>query len=145
MWQHNAVAVTGFLMWMKNVAFHISKQRMLWLGSHKPLQLPELNPQEIQGREEQNTSPRQLRCVSKEWFQWARLLHLPMHRKALINSLTWCLFFSSIIRNLLMCNYLVCFCRTHIYPGSIFISLQQSFRAIWEPVSWASVLSMSAE
>lgn len=80
-------------MWMKNVAFHISKQRMLLPGSHKALRLPELNPQEIQGREEHSTDSRQLRCMSKEWFRWARLLHLPMHRKALINSLTWCFFF----------------------------------------------------
>ena len=42
-----------------------------------------------------------VRCRSKEFFQWAKLLHLPLHREVL-NSLTWDVWFSLINSNLLI-------------------------------------------
>ena len=45
--------------WMKNVTCCISKQRMLPLPNHQPLQLPpEEHADEIQDGESQNAGPR---------------------------------------------------------------------------------------
>ena len=67
-------------------------------SSHQPLQPPPtVHPEETQDGKTQDSGPRELRCISKEWFQWA---HLPIHRKAL-NSLTWDVSFSLINSNLL--------------------------------------------
>ena len=35
---------------------------------------PAVSPEETQDVETQDTGPRQLRCIPKEWFQWARTL-----------------------------------------------------------------------
>ena len=51
----------------KSVTYHISKQRMSWPWSQQPLQQPStLHPEGSQDGEEQDTGPRQLRCISKE-------------------------------------------------------------------------------
>ena len=101
--------MSGFLaVWMNNIASHIRKQRMLQPSSHhfiatltKPWALRELqmetgcchqtlnhcshppmvHPEETQDEKAQDTGPRQLRCISKGWFQWARLLRLPYIEK----------------------------------------------------------------
>ena len=69
-------------------------------------------------------------------FNEPRLLHLPIHRKAL-NSLTWDVCFPLINSNLLMFHRSGFCYKTPIYPGSSLISLGQSLRAIWEAVSQA--------
>lgn len=49
---------------------------------------PQWSPWGDSGWEAQSLCwPRQLRCISKKWFQWAQTLHLPIDRKVL-NSLT---------------------------------------------------------
>ena len=40
-------------------------------------------PEGIQDGEKEETGPRELRCLSKGNFNEPRLLHLPIHRKAL--------------------------------------------------------------
>ena len=65
-------------------------------------------------------------------FSEPRLLHLPIHRKAL-NSLTWDIGFSLINNNLVV--------KAWIYPGSPLTSSEQSLRVIWDAVSQTSVLS----
>ena len=94
--------------WVKNVASHISKQRISWSSSHQPLRpSQQCSLRGIQDGEKQDTgrlqptrllhpwdSPgkstgvgchfllhRQLRCISKEWFQWAQPL-VSSHRKS---------------------------------------------------------------
>ena len=47
-----------------------------------------VHPEGIQNGETKTLILDVLRCIWKEWFQWAQLLHLPLYRKAL-NSLTW--------------------------------------------------------
>ena len=71
-------------------------------SSSQPLQPPPVVHSEgTQDGKVPDTSPRQLRCRSKEWFQWAQTSHLPIHRK-MLNSLTWDIWFSWINCNLLM-------------------------------------------
>ena len=83
------VFLCHWLVWMKKAACCISKQRMLWPSSHQSL--PAV-PQWAQGLtqdakpsptavtlnsapwKEQTTSPGELRCSSKGWFQWAQTL-----------------------------------------------------------------------
>ena len=63
-WEEELVHVTpsGFInwgFWMKNVACHISKQRILQPSSHKSLQQPlTVHPEGIQDEEKQDTGPR---------------------------------------------------------------------------------------
>ena len=72
------------------------------LPSPQPLQPPpRVQPEGTQNGKEQDTGLRELRCISKEWFQWAQILHLPIHRKAL-HSLTWDVWFSLINSHLLV-------------------------------------------
>ena len=48
-----------YYLWMKNVACHISKQRMLRPSSHQPLQrTPRVHPERTQDRKEQDAGPR---------------------------------------------------------------------------------------
>ena len=76
---------------------------------------------------------------TKEWFQWAPNLHLPIHRKA-PNSLTWHLWFSLINNDLLM-FWLFDFLLQN--PPYILVStpapasLEQSLSVIWDAVSQA--------
>ena len=75
----------------------------------------------------------------------ARLLHLPICRK-LLNSLTWDIWFSLIINNLLMFRLPgLCWKSSYIFPGSLFASLEQFLRVAWVTVSWAEILSFSTE
>ena len=94
--------------WVKNVASHISKQRTSCSSSHQPLRpSQQCSLRGIQDGKKQDTgrlqpirllhpwdSPgkstgvgchfllhRQLRCISKEWFQWAQPL-VSSHRKS---------------------------------------------------------------
>ena len=53
------------------------------------------------GWESRGPWPQRVGYRSKEWFQWARLLHLPIRRKVL-NSLAWDIWFSLINSNLLV-------------------------------------------
>ena len=47
---------------------------MLQQSSHLPLQPhPSANPEGIQDGEKQDIGPRQLKCKSNEWFQWAHM------------------------------------------------------------------------
>ena len=78
---------------------------------------PMVSPEETQDVTRQGTSPRQLRCISREWFQWARLLHHPTYRKAL-NSLTWGIWFSIINSNLLTFRLPALCCKIPLYSGS---------------------------
>ena len=66
---------------MKNVSCNISKQKMRQSPSHQQLQtLPSVHSEGTQDGKEQGTGPRQLRCIPKEWFQWAQTLaSSPMH------------------------------------------------------------------
>ena len=64
-------------------------------------------------------------------FNELRLLHLPIHRKAL-NSLTWNVWFSLINSNLSMFRLPGLCCKTPMYPGSSLTSLEQPLRAICE-------------
>ena len=101
----------------QNTACHISKQRTLQPSSHHITATPKVNPggaqdinkmpfrtvhlEETWDKKAQDTGPKYLRCISKEWFQWAQTLYLLIHRKAL-NSLTWDIWFSLINSTLLM-------------------------------------------
>ena len=83
-------------------------------SSSQPLQPPPVVHSEgTQDGKVPDTSPRQLRCRSKEWFQWAQTSHLPIHRK-MLNSLTWDIWFSLINSNLLML-WLAGFCCKNSY------------------------------
>ena len=110
-------------MWMKNIACHISKQRMLQLSRHHiittprklkveagcPIQQlaaaathhtshppPGVAPWGVMGWEAQDAGPRWVRRISKGYFNKLRLC---IHRKAL-NSLTWDIWVSLIRDNL---------------------------------------------
>ena len=113
-------------LWMKNTAGHISKQRMLQPSSHHILAALTVS---AEGTQDGNRMPaikasataapqwwtlRRLRMekyrtlAPESWgadqrddFIESRLLHLPIHRKAL-NSLTWDVWFSLINSNLLI-------------------------------------------
>ena len=100
--------------------------------SHQPLQLPSaMHPEGIQDGQEEDTGPRWLRCMSKEWFQW--LLHLPIHRKVL-NSLAWDVW-SSFINSSLLMLWL-----------SIFFSLQKLLYILAPPLPlWSSSSELSEE
>ena len=65
-----------------NIPWHISKQRISQSSVIKATTDGELvSPEKTQDVKTQGTGPRQLSCISKEWFQWARLLHLSIHEK----------------------------------------------------------------
>ena len=112
---------------MKNIACHISKQRMLQPSSHHISVTLAVSPE---GTEDRNRLPAiksaasaatPQRCALRElgmrshrtpapggWgahqrndFSEPRLLHLPIHRKAL-NSLTWSIWLPLVNNNLLM-------------------------------------------
>ena len=115
--------------WTKIVTCHFSKQRMLRPSNHQPLQWALMvHPEGIQDAEKQVACHQTLslcsypqRCTLRGFrieknrilaldssgeyqrnnFNKPRLLHLPIHRKAL-NSLTWDVWFSLIRINLLM-------------------------------------------
>ena len=103
------------LLSMKIVAYCISKQRMLWPSSHQslPNTLPfarlsatAATPQTVHPEGTQDEKNRTLALDSwganqRNDFSEPRLLHLPIHRKAL-DSLTWDVWFSLINSNLLM-------------------------------------------
>ena len=103
------------LLSMKIVAHCISKQRMLWPSSHQslPNTLPfarlsatAATPQTVHPEGTQDEKNRTLALDSwdanqRNDFSEPRLLHLPIHRKAL-DSLTWDVWFSLINSNLLM-------------------------------------------
>ena len=59
---------------------------------------PTVSPKGAQGVKTQDTSPTQLRCISKECFQWAQTLPFSHHKKAL-DSFTWDIWFSLIYKN----------------------------------------------
>ena len=44
--------------------------------------LPTVNPEKGQDVKAEDTGPRQLRCISKEWFQWAQTLASSLTRKS---------------------------------------------------------------
>jgi len=92
-------------------------------SSHQTAATPKVSPKEIQDVKTLVTSPRYLRCISKEWFRWAQTLHLPIQRKVL-NSLTWAIQFSFISINLLFLLPAPP-CTTPIYPSSPLTSLEQ--------------------
>ena len=48
------------------------------LAANRLQPLPMVNPEETQDLKTQDTSARWLRCISKEWFQWAQTL-APSH------------------------------------------------------------------
>ena len=139
---------------------HISKQRILQLSSHCScpdsdpwgnlwyrhmgcsLSSPRpLHPHTVvylkmrQDGKEQDIGPRYLRCVSKEWFQWAQpLVSFDFTKKStkFIN-LRWMVLINS---NLLMFRLPDLCCKTPKYPGPSIISSEQFLRAIWEAISW---------
>ena len=118
----------------KNVIYHISKQRMLHPSATTAT--PNGAHRGDLGWRKADTGPRELRCISKEWFQWAQTLPLQIHRKVL-NSLTYYIWFSLINSNLLMFQLPGLCCKTPIYPGPSLTPLEQSLRTIWEVVPQA--------
>lgn len=130
--------------WMKNVPCDISKQRTLQPTGPWPLQPPPTVPPEgTQDGKKQDTGPRELKCTSEEWFQWARDLQLATHKKAL-NSFTWGVWFSFINSNPLMfCPPGLCCKNSYtswLSPG-LYGAFTQSY---WEAASRGCVLRMSA-
>ena len=70
-------------------------------SSHRTVATPDGEPRGNSGCEVQDSGPRKLRCIHKEWFQWTQTLRLHIYRKA-PSSLTWDIWFSLINGNLLM-------------------------------------------
>ena len=93
------LSLFNLYMWIKNVACHISKQRILKQSATAVTLIA--GSRETQDGKEQNTGLRWQRCISKEWFQWPQTLDVPQNRKVL-NSLIWEIWFSLINGNLLM-------------------------------------------
>ena len=78
------------------------------------------------------------RCTLKESVQWAQLLHLPIHRKAL--GALGCLLFFFPLTVIFRCSNYVSFCyKTPIYPGSsyLFAAVLQSYlRGFLRPLAF---------
>ena len=140
----------------KNVAYHISKERILQPSSHHIIAARTMSPERTQNENRmpsiklsaiavtpamvhplvtqdgktQDTGP-SWDTYQRNDFIEPRLLHLSLHKKAL-HSLTWHILFSLINSNLLI-FWLPGFCyKIPIYPGSSLTSSEQSLRAIWE-------------
>ena len=135
----------GYKCWLPNIC----KQRVLQKSSHRSqprepwrnsgwskqaaccqatptAAAPRGGPWGDSGWERAGHGPRQLRCLSREWFQWAQTLASSILRKAL-NLLTWdvwvflvVIFWSS--------NYLVLVAQPPMHPGSALTSSEQSLR-----------------
>lgn len=72
--------------WTENVTCHISIQKdVAAIELSATAAVPAVYPQRIQGRkqmQEQDTSPRQLRCILKRWLQEAQSLAFPHTSKS---------------------------------------------------------------
>ena len=78
------------------------------------------------GVEKSRILARLLRCVSKEWFQGARSVHLPIYGKGQ-NSLSWDIWFSLINSNLLIFRLSGFVAKTRTYPGSPLCLFHKSY------------------
>ena len=143
---------------MKNVPCHISKQRMLQPSSHRIIATPMVSPAGTQDGDKWAAHCQALSHCSHPQLCTLRTLRMvksrilaqiaEVHIKGIISvSPDSCIFpyiekwkflwleiiwFSLINNNLLMSWLLVFVAKTLIYPGSLFASLEPSFRAIWE-------------
>ena len=107
------------------------------LPSPQPLQPPAtVHPGETQDGKAQDMALDSCSAYQRNDFNELRFLHLPGHRKVL-NLLTWVIWFSLTITNLLMLQLFGLCYKTPIYPGSSLTSSEQTLRAIWEAASWA--------
>ena len=112
-----------------NNTFHLAAIRL------QPL--PRVSPEEIQDVTIQDTGPRKLRSYQRNEFSEPRLLHLPIHRKAL-NSLTWDIWFSLIITIILWCsNYLPFVVKLLYNLAPRLASSEQFLRVTWDAASCA--------
>ena len=80
---------------------------------------PTVSPEGTQDGREQDTGPRQLRCISKEWLPWAQTLASSQIEKStkFIDLLSW-FFFFWVNSNLFKFWLPVLFCKIPIHPGS---------------------------
>ena len=89
----------------------------------------------------QDTGPRPLRCIWKEWFQRARLLHLSilLYIEKPLNSLIWVIGFSLINNKLLMFRLPALCCKASTWPDSALyhLNFSQSYLRlcllVWAP------------
>ena len=124
----------------KNVTWHFSKHKCCPPSSHQPL-LPPWG--EFRWRQTWY-GPLELRCISKEYFQWATLLHLSINRKALKFEMS--VVFFLYVWLVIFWHSTTCCCgcfsaRTAMYPGSSLISLEQFPKDLWKAGSQAIVFS----
>ena len=117
------------------------KQRTLPSSSHQTAATPEGEPWGNSGWEDTGGWPLENRgaCTSKERFQWAQTLHLPIHGKVLN---PWPEMSSFLLLAVLFCSYylpfvakLLCILAPTSPPWSGFL------RVTWEAASRAEVLS----
>ena len=82
------------------------RKEYLLLTAIKLQSFPTKSPEEAQMWKTENTAPDSWGAYQRNDFSEPRLLHLPIHRKAL-NSLTWDIWFSLINHNLLIARLLI--------------------------------------
>ena len=105
-----------------------------------PTPAPTVHPEETQEGIESPVAPDSWGAYQRNDFKEPRLLHLPIHRKAL-NSLTADVWFSLINSTLLMFPIPGPCCKNSGISGSSLTSSEQSPRTVWEAASQAEVLS----
>ena len=156
----NKTTAKTYLLWMKKVTCHISKQRLLQPSSHcscpkrwalrglrmetgcRPSRPQLLQPPPwctssgLRMGKHRTQAPESWGADQRNDFSQPRLLHLPIHRK-LLNSLTSDSWLSLINSHLLMFQLPGLFCKTPIDPGSSLTSWEQPLRAVWDAASQA--------
>ena len=118
------------------------------LAAIKLLSLPKMSPEETQDvkkKQNRKLAPDSWGAYQRNDVIEPRLLHLPIHRKAL-NSLTWNIWFSLIHKKLLM------FRLSGLWLPNFYITWpftsppwSSSLRVTWDAASWALVLKFSAK
>ena len=99
--------------------------------------LPMVSAKETMGVKIQ--APDSWGAYQRDDFSEPRLLHLPIHRKAL-NSLTWDIWFPYLTILFWHSQLPALCCKTPTYPGSFSSPHQSSFSVIWNAVSRTAVL-----
>ena len=115
---------------MKNIACHISKQRMWQPSSHHITAAPRGRAlRRLRMRKHRILAPDSWGAYQRNDFSEPRLLHLPIHSKVL-NSLTWDIWFSLINSNLLIFWFSGLCCKNSYIsclPSSLFGAVLQSY------------------